>query len=150
MLLNVDTLYLIWKLSVSGFLICQFQIDLMLCHATHCNAVKQGTCKSCSSKEPVGADNNWAVGNYCHRMSSNEWVTRKIMSNLLCILLITQCSLQFFTTLKYRALSVNTAYVTISTKCSRMCMWQIWHNYTASWRYAVGCVLTPAIWGWDR
>ena len=45
---------------------------MTLRHATQRTIVKQGTYKAWSSKEAVGAANNWAIGNYCQRMTSNE------------------------------------------------------------------------------
>ena len=45
---------------------------MMLRHATQHNIAKQGTYKAWSSKETVGAANNWAIGSYCQRMVSNE------------------------------------------------------------------------------
>ena len=53
--------------------ICLFQIEFMtLRHAMQRNMAKQGTCKAWSSKETVGAANNWAIGSYCQRMASNK------------------------------------------------------------------------------
>ena len=45
---------------------------------TQRNIAKQGTYKAWSSKEAVGAANNWAIGNYCLRMASNEIGDNKI------------------------------------------------------------------------
>ena len=45
---------------------------MMLRHGMQHNIAKQGTYKAWSSKEAVGAANNWAIGSYCQRMASNE------------------------------------------------------------------------------
>ena len=64
----MDKLHLIKKL-----LIIRFQIEFMtLRHATQRNLAKQGTYNAWSSKETVGAANNWEFGSYCQMMSSNE------------------------------------------------------------------------------
>ena len=55
----MDKLYLIWKMS-------RYAMQRVT------NTTKQGTYKAWSSKETVGAANNWAIGSYCQRMASNE------------------------------------------------------------------------------
>ena len=45
---------------------------MTLRHATQRNIAKQGIYKAWSSKETVGAANNWAIGSYCQKIASNE------------------------------------------------------------------------------
>ena len=88
----MEELYLIWKLLMSIFQIGQFQIEFWTLRlATQRNIVKQGTYKSWSCKEAIGAAKNWSIGNYCQRMASNE-IGYKIMSSLPCLFLMTQRS----------------------------------------------------------
>ena len=69
----MDNLYLIWKLLRSRFQISLFQIEIMtLRRTTQRDIAKQGIYKAWSSKETVGAANNWAIGSYCQKIASNE------------------------------------------------------------------------------
>ena len=101
---------------------------MTLCHATQHYKAKQGTCKVWSSAETVGSVKNWAIGNYCQRMASNE-----IHNNQKSCLAFCACfwwrnvQVIIFTTLNYRGFFYQLKlYMEPSPPSVRGCMWQIW------------------------